>query len=57
MSSEKLQDLFYMVLMAGNFLNSVSALQCTKIVSKIMMSEVARNCFARNITKVYSRNL
>ena len=23
MSSEKLQDLFYMVLMAGNFLNSV----------------------------------
>ena len=24
MSSEKLQDLFYMVLMAGNFLNSVS---------------------------------
>ena len=24
MSSQKLQDLFYMVLMAGNFLNSVS---------------------------------
>lgn len=26
MSSQKLQDLFYMVLMAGNFLNSVSVL-------------------------------
>ena len=25
MSSQKLQDLFYMVLMAGNFLNNVSA--------------------------------
>ena len=28
MSSQKLQDLFYMVLIAGNFLNSVSILQC-----------------------------
>ena len=28
MSSEKLQDLFYMVLMAGNFLNSVSMYNC-----------------------------
>ena len=27
MSSEKLQDLFYMVLMAGNFLNSVSVVR------------------------------
>ena len=26
MSSQKLQDLFYMVLMAGNFLNSVSTI-------------------------------
>ncbi len=27
MASQKLQDLFYMVLMAGNFLNSVSHLE------------------------------
>ena len=33
MSSPKLQDLFYMVLMAGNFLNSVSDFFCTTTYS------------------------
>ena len=42
MSSEKLQDLFYMVLMAGNFLNSVSVRDVAQLGVTFMVSEVAR---------------
>ena len=35
MSSQKLQDLFYMVLMAGNFLNSVSSIYINFALSKV----------------------